>query len=37
MYLSAYALGLGASGLTFYDDVVTSFFRPTPTGSRSCF
>lgn len=28
MYLAAYALGLGASGLTFYDDAVTSFFSP---------
>lgn len=27
-YLSAYALGLGASGTTFYDDVVTEFFSP---------
>ena len=28
VYLAAYALGLGASGLTFFDDVVTSFFSP---------
>lgn len=27
-YLSAYALQLGASGLTFYDDDVTAFFSP---------
>src|SRR6185437_154496 len=26
MYLAAYALGLGATGLTFYDDLVTNFF-----------
>jgi SagB-type dehydrogenase family enzyme len=28
IYLAAYALGLGASGLTFFDDDVTSFFSP---------
>ena len=28
LYLSAYALRLGASGLTFYDDDVTTFFSP---------
>jgi SagB-type dehydrogenase family enzyme len=28
MYLAAYALGLGATGLTFYDDAVTAFFSP---------
>lgn len=28
MYLASYALGLGATGLTFYDDAVTSFFSP---------
>jgi SagB-type dehydrogenase family enzyme len=28
LYLSAYALGLGASGSTFYDDAVTEFFSP---------
>lgn len=28
MYLAAYALGLGATGLTFYDDAVTDFFSP---------
>jgi SagB-type dehydrogenase family enzyme len=27
-YLAAYALGLGATGLTFFDDDVTSFFAP---------
>ena len=26
--LFAYALGLGASGLTFYDEEVTRFFGP---------
>ena len=28
IYLSAYALGVGASGSTFYDDAVTEFFSP---------
>lgn len=28
MYLAAYGLGWGASGLTFYDDEVTRFFEP---------
>jgi SagB-type dehydrogenase family enzyme len=28
LYLAAYALGLGASGLTFFDDDVTAFFAP---------
>jgi len=28
MYLCAYALGIGASGITFYDDPVTEFFSP---------
>ncbi len=28
IYLSAYSLGLGASGTTFYDDAVTEFFSP---------
>ncbi len=28
LYLSAYALGRGATGLTFYDDDVTEFFSP---------
>jgi SagB-type dehydrogenase family enzyme len=28
MYLAAYAQGLGATGLTFYDDDVTEFFSP---------
>ena len=27
-YLAAYALGLGATGLTFFDDDVTAFFSP---------
>ncbi|HJW89162.1 MAG TPA: SagB/ThcOx family dehydrogenase [Anaerolineales bacterium] len=28
MYLAAYAMRFGASGLTFYDDYVTDFFSP---------
>lgn len=28
LYLAAYAQGLGATGLTFYDDDVTEFFAP---------
>jgi SagB-type dehydrogenase family enzyme len=28
IYLSAYAHGIGASGSTFYDDLVTNFFLP---------
>ncbi|MDQ3811132.1 MAG: SagB/ThcOx family dehydrogenase [Chloroflexota bacterium] len=34
MYLAAYALGLGATGLTFYDDEVTHFFG-RPAADRS--
>ena len=32
IYLSAYSLGLGASGSTFYDDAVTEFFSPDAKG-----
>lgn len=32
MYLCAYALGLGATGTTFYDDDVTEFFCPHAAG-----
>jgi len=28
IYLSAYSLDLGATGLTFYDDDITEFFKP---------
>jgi len=31
-YLAAYALGRGATGLTFYDDDTTKFFEPHATG-----
>lgn len=35
MYLAAYALKRGATGLTFYDDDVTEFFLPHAAG-KSC-
>jgi SagB-type dehydrogenase family enzyme len=35
MYIAAYALGRGATGLTFYDDEVTEFFAPHSAG-KSC-
>jgi len=31
-YLAAYAVGRGATGLTFYDDEVTAFFSPHAAG-----
>jgi SagB-type dehydrogenase family enzyme len=37
MYLCAGALGLGASGLTFYDDDVSAFFTPHGTGKSAIF
>ena len=37
MYLAAYALQLGASGLTFYDDDVVNFFSPHAKGKSSIF
>ncbi len=36
-YLAAYAIGLGATGLTFYDDDVTDFFGPTAAGKSVMF
>ncbi|MBM4246040.1 MAG: SagB/ThcOx family dehydrogenase [Deltaproteobacteria bacterium] len=36
-YLAAYALGLGASGLTFFDDDVTTFFSPHARGKSVMF
>lgn len=35
VYLGAYAHRFGATGLTFYDDLVTKFFSPDATG-KSC-
>jgi hypothetical protein len=37
LYLAAYAQGLGASGLTFYDDDVVNFFSPHTTGKSAIF
>ena len=37
MYLSSYAQRLGTSGLTFYDDDVTSFFSPHARGKSAIF
>jgi SagB-type dehydrogenase family enzyme len=37
MYLAAYALGLGASGLTFFDDDVVNFFSPEAQGLEAIF
>jgi len=37
MYLAAYALGLGATGLTFYDDLVTNFFSPHAQNKETMF
>ena len=36
-YLAAYALGLGATGLTFFDDDVTQFFSPHAAGQSVMF
>ena len=37
LYLAAYALHLGASGLTFYDDDVVTFFSPHAKGKGAVF
>ncbi len=37
LYLAAYAQRLGASGLTFYDDEVVSFFSPHAVGKSTMF
>jgi SagB-type dehydrogenase family enzyme len=36
-YLAAYALGLGATGLTFFDDDVTAFLSPHARGKSVMF
>jgi SagB-type dehydrogenase family enzyme len=36
-YLAAYALGIGATGLTFFDDDVTRFFSPHAAGKSVMF
>ncbi len=37
MYLAAYGLRLGATGLTFFDDAVTEFFSPHAQGKSVMF
>lgn len=37
LYLAAYAQGIGASGLTFFDDEVTRFFSPHAAGKSVLF
>ena len=37
LYLGAYGLGLGATGLTFYDDDVVRFFEPDAAGQEAIF
>ena len=37
LYLSAYALHLGATGLTFFDDEVTAFLSPHAAGKSVMF
>ena len=37
LYLASYALRLGATGLTFYDDDVTDFFSPHAAGKSAMF
>jgi len=37
LYLGAYALRLGATGLTFYDDDVVRFFSPHASGKSAVF
>jgi SagB-type dehydrogenase family enzyme len=37
LYLGAYGVGLGATGLTFYDDDVVRFFEPHAAGKDAIF
>jgi SagB-type dehydrogenase family enzyme len=37
LYLASYALHLGATGLTFYDDDVVAFFSPHAQGKNAVF
>jgi SagB-type dehydrogenase family enzyme len=37
LYLGAYGVGLGATGLTFYDDDVVRFFEPDAAGKEAIF
>ena len=36
-YLAAHSLGLGATGMTFFDDAVTAFFSPHASGKSLMF
>ena len=37
IYLASHALGLGATGLTFFDDAVVEFFGPHSAGQETVF
>ena len=37
MYLCSHALGMGATGMTFFDDAVTAFFSPHAAGKSLMF
>ena len=37
MYLSSHAMGLGATGMTFFDDAVAAFFSPHADGKSLMF
>ena len=37
VYLAAHSLGLGATGMTFFDDAVTAFFSPHAAGKSLMF
>ena len=37
IYLAAHSLGLGATGMTFFDDAVTAFFSPHASGKSLMF
>ena len=37
LYMGAHSLGLGATGMTFFDDAVTSFFSPHAAGKSLMF
>ena len=37
IYLASHALGLGATGLTFFDDAVVEFFGPHSAGQEAVF
>ena len=37
LYMGAHSLGLGATGMTFFDDAVTAFFSPHAAGKSLMF